>query len=150
MNREIPNKFAWFWERLDRYLVGQDLKQTRQRKQIIQAFLELSDHTDAESLFRRIRRDYKDIGLATIYRTLNLLKAANLVVQHNFADGRAVFELLVPDEHHDHLVCTKCNKVVEFENKRIEELQTEVAQQFGFVLTDHRLDLFGYCGDCRD
>ncbi len=143
-------KNRWFWDRLDRYLATQELKQTQQRKLIIQNFLDVGGHTDAEALYRRMRKDHKNIGLATIYRTLNLLKAANLAVQHSFADGRAVFEPLVPDEHHDHLVCMKCHKVVEFKNEKIEMLQTEVAQRFGFNLVDHRLDLFGYCATCQD
>jgi Fur family ferric uptake transcriptional regulator len=149
-NQESDGKHRWFWDRLDRYLATQELKQTRQRRLIVQNFLETGGHTDAEGLYRRMRREHKNIGLATIYRTLNLLKSANLAVQHSFADGRAVFEPLLPDEHHDHLVCMNCHKVVEFKNDRIEQLQKDVAQGFGFTLVDHRLDLFGLCTPCQN
>ena len=142
-------KEEWYFERLERYLLGQDLKQTRQRRLIVKCFLNFSDHIDAESLHRRLQKDHKSIGLATIYRTLNLLKSANLAVQHSCADGRAVFEPLLPDEHHDHLICLECNLVVEFTNDTIEKLQEQEAKEHGFVLREHRLDLFGYCKNCQ-
>jgi Fur family transcriptional regulator, ferric uptake regulator len=147
---EIKEKEKWYLERLDRYLVSQDLKQTRQRRLVVKYFLNSSNHTDAESLYRRLQKDDKNVGLATIYRTLNLLKTAHLAVQHNFSDGRAVFEPLLPNEHHDHLICLNCNVIVEFINDTIEKLQVQEAEDHGFVLQEHRLDLFGYCKDCKD
>ena len=140
--------FAWFWLGLDEYLLCHQLKQTKQRKVIVSFFLKLARHVDAEDLYHKVRAEGHSIGLATIYRTLNLLKDAGLVEQHSFADGRAIFEIAPPGSHHDHLVCLKCGKIEEFENAAIEELQEKIALERGFVLTSHRLALYGHCSSC--
>lgn len=140
--------FSWFWTRLDRYLAEHELKQTKQRKQIIESLILCREHIDAESLHNRVRIEDPNIGLATIYRTLNMLKSAGLISEHAFADGKAVYEIDVPDMHHDHLVCIECHQVIEFENAEIEKLQEKIAGHHGFKLTSHRLDLFGLCSPC--
>ena len=142
-------ELQWFWDGLDAYLSRNQLKQTKQRRVIVNHFLNLHSHVDAEDLYDSVRREGHHIGLATIYRTLNLLRDAGLVEQSSFADGRAVFELLPPGSHHDHLVCIDCGKIVEFEHPGIEALQRKVALEWGFDLTSHRLDLYGRCSDCR-
>jgi Fur family ferric uptake transcriptional regulator len=139
--------FAWFYEGLDLYLDQMGLKQTQQRRLIIQHFLDLNTHVDAEELHRRVNAEGHDIGLATIYRTLNLLTEAGLVDQKSFQDGRSVFEISHPDSHHDHLICTECRQVVEFEDQEIEDLQEKIATKYGMRLRTHRLDLFGQCLD---
>lgn len=139
--------FTWFWESLDQYLADHNLKQTSQRRIIVEHFLRINAHVDAEELHRRIRQEGHDIGLATIYRTLNLLKDVGIVEQQSFQDGRHVFEVASPDSHHDHLICTECGNVVEFEDHEIEALQEKIAQKFQMVLKSHRLDLFGACKD---
>ncbi len=138
----------WFWTGLDEYLAKHNLKQTKQRKLIVEFFLSMKNHVDAEELYELARKKGTNIGLATIYRTLNLLKDAGLVDQSSFVNGRAVYEILEPGTHHDHLVCTKCGKVIEFSNDKIEELQIEVARTHGFRLSSHRLDLYGTCASC--
>lgn len=138
--------FKWFWEELDRYLAAKGLKQTKQRRIIVDQFLKLNTHVDAEVLYGRIRNAGHDFGLATIYRTLNLLTEAGLAEQKSFTDGRSVFEVNLPDQHHDHLICLDCGHVLEFENQEIEDLQQKVASKYGFELKSHRLDLYGRCG----
>ena len=137
--------FSWFWEALDQYLEAHSLKQTNQRKVIVEHFLRINAHVDAEELHRRIREEGHDIGLATIYRTLNLLKDIGIVEQQSFNDGRNVFEVLSPNSHHDHLICTECGKVIEFEDAEIEALQEKIAAKYQMKLKTHRLDLFGTC-----
>lgn len=145
----MSNDFKWFWDRLDDYLKAHDLKQTTQRNTIVQNFLAMPKHVDIESLHDSLKSAGENIGLATIYRTMNLLKSAGLVNQHNFSENKAVFEVLYPHKHHDHLVCLICGKVQEFNNQQIEILQNTVAENLGFRLLDHRLDLFGYCAECQ-
>jgi len=135
----------WFWEELNNYVNKQNLKQSKQRNAIIELFLEIDDHVSAEDLHAHARDHQLNTGLATIYRTLNLLKDAKLVEQKQFADGKAVFEIIQPNSHHDHLICTTCDRVIEFENSEIERIQEEIAKKYGLRLTDHRLDLFGEC-----
>lgn len=146
-----PNtdKYEWFWSAFDCYLCQNKLKQTNQRRVIINEFLSETGHVDAEEVHSKLRKAGHSIGLATIYRTLNMLKDAKLIEQHSFADGRAVFEIVHPDEHHDHLVCLSCQRIDEFENNEIEELQVMIANQHGYTLRSHRLELYGICPTCQ-
>lgn len=140
-----PNPEKWFWDVLDDYLAKQALKQTRQRKIVVEEFLRVDRHVDAEALHGIVRRKDPKVGLATVYRTLNLLREAGLADQKSFRDGRSVFEIHRPDNHHDHFICLDCGQVKEFENETIEQLQKKVAEELGFRLTGHRLDLYGKC-----
>ncbi len=143
---ETPG-FAWFWEGLDQYLERMGLKQTQQRRVIVHHFLSIDSHVDADELHRQVNAEGHDVGLATIYRTLNLLTEAGLIEQKSFQDGRSVFEVAHPDSHHDHLICVECRNVVEFEDHEIEALQEAIAEKYGMELKTHRLDLFGRCLD---
>jgi Fur family ferric uptake transcriptional regulator len=138
-------KNQWFWDRFDQYLKAKDLKQTRQRKLIVEELLLLNEHVDADRLYQIMAVKDAGIGLATVYRTLTMLKEAGLVEEQKFTDGRALYEILDPDSHHDHLVCIECGKIVEFEDTTIERLQEEIAEKHGFQLISHRLDLYGRC-----
>lgn len=142
-----PSDKKWFWQELDKYLERENLKQSKQRNAIIRHFLDLDEHVSVEDLHLYIRSQNENTGLATVYRALNLLKEAGLVEQKQFIDGKSVYEVHIPHSHHDHLVCTICDRVIEFENEEIEKLQQKVAESFGFRLDSHRLDLFGECLD---
>lgn len=136
----------WFLDGLEAYLARHQLKQTKQRKEIVAQFLQLGGHIEAEDLYASLKRSKgQGIGLATVYRTLNLLKDAGLVVQSSFVEGKAVFERVKPGQHHDHLLCIDCGKIVEFEQPEIEKLQQEIAQKHGFQLMFHKLELYGKC-----
>jgi len=90
----------------------------------------------------------EEIGLATVYRVLSQFESAGLVIRHHFEEGRSVFELDNGD-HHDHLVCVKCEKVLEFVDSVIEERQMKVAKEHDFQITDHSLYIYGICSNCR-
>lgn len=139
----------WFWSVLNSYLSKEGLKQTKQRLAVVEQFLKVRSHVDVESIHATLRKKGMNIGLATIYRTLNMLKDAGLVHQHFFSDGRAVFEIASPDTHHDHLVCTVCGQIDEFENDAIEQIQQQIAAEMGYVLESHRLELYGRCKTCQ-
>ena len=89
------------------------------------------------------------IGYATVYRTLKLLKECGLAYERHFGDGVSRYEVAWDDEHHDHLICIDCGKIVEFEDEGIEKLQHDVAAKHGFTLVRHRLELYGMCPDCQ-
>ena len=89
------------------------------------------------------------IGAATVYRTMKILSEADLASARHFDDGQTRYEPALDRHHHDHLICTSCHRIVEFENERIEALQDEVAAQHGFEVTRHKLELYGLCRDCR-
>ncbi len=140
-----PDQHRWFWTALDDYLLRKNLKQTRQRKLIVELFINMKNHLSAEELHEAARRDGHNIGLATIYRTLNLLADAGLAEQKQFGEGRFVYEVSTPGEHHDHIICLDCGAVIEFENEEIERLQEKMAAAHDFKLASHRLDMYGHC-----
>jgi Fur family ferric uptake transcriptional regulator len=125
------------------------LKITHPRVKILQ-ILESSSihHLSAEDLYRQLIQRGEEIGIATVYRVLTQFEAAGLVVRHNFEGGHSVFEM-APTEHHDHIVCVKCGRVEEFADSAIEQRQREIADEIGFELTDHNLNLYGLCPDCK-
>lgn len=105
-------------------------------------------HLSAEDVYKALLEKKEEIGLATVYRVLTQFETAGLVVRHNFEGGHSVFEV-ASDVHHDHIVCVKCGRVEEFADPEIEERQIQVAIAMGFELTDHDLNLFGLCPDCK-
>ena len=96
---------------------------------------------------KRLLDTGEEIGLATVYRVLTQFEDAELVIRHNFEGGRSVFELN-DGHHHDHLVCVKCSKVIEFYNEGIEKLQDKVAEEHNFKLQEHSLVMYGMCESC--
>ena len=105
-------------------------------------------HLSAEDVYKALLTNGEEIGVATVYRVLTQFETAGLVVRHNFEGGRSVFEI-APSEHHDHLVCIKCGTVEEFRDEEIEERQEIVAKKLGYKLTEHNLNLYGYCPNCQ-
>lgn len=131
------------------YLLAQGLKSTSQRELILEEFLRASSHLSTEELYLRLRKKQTRIGYATVHRALKLFSECGIAEQRHFGDGQARYEACARDEHHDHLICVDCGKIVEFEDPRIENLQDEVAGLHGFVIERHRLELYGHCQDCR-
>ena len=133
----------------DEFLAGRGLRLTDQRRQIARVFFESDGHHSAEDIYHRVQQQLPGIGTATVYRTMKLLNEAGLATGLNLGDGLARYESPSRKGHHDHLVCRRCGEIVEFANDQIEELQEKVAKTYGFVVTDHRLELYGLCGGCR-
>ena len=98
-------------------------------------------HVSAEDVYKALLDAGEDVGLATVYRVLTQFEGAGLVIRHHFDSGHSVFEL-DHGEHHDHMVCVKTGKVIEFENEDIEKLQKEIAERHGYELQDHSLVLY--------
>jgi Fur family ferric uptake transcriptional regulator len=133
---------------LGSYLEEHKLKNTKQREAILDVFLQAAAHLTSDELFQRVRDAHPNIGYTTVYRTMKLLCDAGIATEHHFDDGITRFE--IAHEHHDHLVCTRCGKIIEFESQRIEETQSQIAADHGFHLLRHRLELYGHCKDCRE
>lgn len=106
-----------------------------------------SHHLSAEDVYRILKEANEDVGLATVYRVLTQFESAGLVTRHNFEGGFSVFELN-QGEHHDHLVCVKCGHVEEFIDELIEQRQREIAENAGYQMTDHSLNIYGICKNC--
>ena len=118
------------------------IKLTHQRRVIAKVLSKSDDHPDANLVFKRSSKIDSNISMATVYRTMKLFEDTNIVVVRDFGDGRSRYEIY-SNEHHDHLIDTESGEVIEFVNDEIEELQHKVAKKLGYVLTGHRLELYG-------
>ncbi len=106
------------------------------------------NHYSAEDVFSELRESGHEIGLATVYRVLSQFEQAGILVKHHFESGQAVFELET-GQHHDHLICMNCDKIVEFYDADLESKQKQIANEHGFELEEHNVVLYGICSDCR-
>lgn len=131
---------------LARYMAERGLKSTRQRSLVLSVFFQAGGHLNVEELLARIREVDPKVSAATVYRTMKLLTESGIAHARHFGDGQTRFE--IASDHHDHLICTACGKIVEFEDERIEALQLEVARRHGFAVTDHKMELYGRCSAC--
>ena len=121
------------------------LKATQPRLKILSILEQNRErHMSAEDVYRALMAAGDDLGLATIYRVLTQFELAGLVIRHHFAEGYAVFEL-DSGEHHDHIVCIDCGKVIEFIDNTIERRQIKIAKEHGYRLADHSLVLHAHC-----
>jgi len=134
---------------LEEYISVNNLKITKQRRTVLKIFLESKDHVSVEELYNEVLKTEPKIGLATVYRTLALLTKSGLALEMDFGDGQKRYESSYRSLHHDHMVCTECGKILEFNQPLIEKYQEEVAKQKNFKITSHKLDLFGLCQDCK-
>lgn len=130
------------------FIAREGLKSTRQRDIILDFFLSSKRHMSVEELYRKLRTRHPGIGYATVCRTLKLFAQSGIAHEMRIGDGQTRYEHLVKGEHHDHLVCTGCGTIAEFENKTIEDLQKDVAKSHGFIIHSHKLELYGLCAKC--
>jgi Fur family transcriptional regulator, ferric uptake regulator len=137
MNEKLMNA-----SNLEQLCLEKGLKMTEQRRVIARVLSDAMDHPDVEQVYVRASAIDTNISIATVYRTLRLFEESNILQKHDFGDGRARYEEL-PQEHHDHLIDVETGEVIEFQNHDIERLQKLVAEQLGYALVDHRLELFG-------
>jgi len=135
--------------RLQSYMVKKGLRSTAQRRLIVDTFFESASHLSIEDLLNEVRARDKGIGYATVYRTLKLLAECGVASERRFGDGLSRYELADDaSAHHDHLICTACGKIVEFEEPRIEALQDEIAERYGFHVASHKHEMYGTCREC--
>jgi Fur family ferric uptake transcriptional regulator len=142
--RSADERFTRFKD----YLRTQRLKSTAQRDTIVRAFLDSQRHISVEELYTEVRRRHPHIGYATVYRTMKLLTECGVAAERHFRDGEARYES-AEKRHHDHMICERCETIVEFEEPRIEELQSQTARRLGFQFTGHKMELYGLCRACR-
>lgn len=121
---------------------------TPQRARVAEVFFAMGGHPGVEDLVAEVRKRHPGIGPATVYRTMRLLCDSGLVGMREFGEGFARYEALVPEGHHEHLICTGCGRIIEFDEEAIEALQERVTRRYGFEMHHHRLDIWGLCRDC--
>lgn len=124
------------------------LKRTSQRDLILEVFLRTEEHLSSEDLYNLVKKEDPSIGQTTVYRTLKLLTEAGLAREVRFGDGRTHYEHNYNHEHHDHMICVECGKIIEFFSPPLEAIQDEMAEKHGFEMTSHSLRMWGYCKEC--
>lgn len=118
------------------------LKATLPRIRILEVLEQhKEDHLSAEDIYKELIKAGEDVGLATVYRVLTQFESAGMIMRHNFEEGRAIYEIM-PDDHHDHMVCLESGKVIEFHDEMIEKRQEEIAKAHGYELVDHSMVLY--------
>jgi Fur family ferric uptake transcriptional regulator len=127
--------------RIERLCIEKGLKMTEQRRVIARVLSDAADHPDVEQVHKRASAVDSKISIATVYRTVRLFEEANILEKHDFGDGRSRYEE-IPESHHDHLIDIESGKVIEFRNEQIEALQRTVAEQLGYRIVDHRLEIY--------
>ena len=130
------------------YLKSKGLKFTPERQVILKGVFSLHRHFDAEELYEGLRKQGGHLSRATIYRTIPLLVESGLIKETLRCQGRVSYEHIFGHGHHDHMVCMKCGRVIEFREERIERLQEVICKKYGFRSVEHRLGIKGYCRAC--
>ena len=121
---------------------------TPQREAVIKILLENpNQHLAAEDIYAMVRKAHPEIGMATVYRTLDLLSSEKIINQLNFEEGYSRYEL-ESQAHHHHLICLKCGKITEFNDGLLEQVEEEIAKQHDFQIVGHLLKFYGYCPTC--
>ncbi len=129
--------------------VGAAVRDTRQRRAIVELLDAVEEFRSAQELHEELRRRSENIGLTTVYRTLQTLAAAGQVDMVRTDTGESVYRRCAATHHHHHLVCRECGSAVEVSGREVEAWAAEVAAAYGFTNVNHTIELFGTCGDCR-
>jgi Fur family ferric uptake transcriptional regulator len=124
------------------------LKATRQREEVLNIFLNSSGHKSLAQIYSQVAKTNPKISFITVYRTLKLLTRLGFASQRKFGDGETRYEPTSEGNHHDHLICLECGKIIEFENPQLEALQDGIAQLHRFKTSHHRMEIYGRCEEC--
>jgi Fur family transcriptional regulator, peroxide stress response regulator len=126
-----------------------DFRITPQRLAVLRILAAGEDHPTAEQIFEKVKTEFPTTSLATIYKTIALLKGLNEVLELGFADGSNRYDGNKPFPH-PHVICTKCRKIMDPELMSLDELKDEISKKTGFRIQHHRLDFFGVCQECQE
>ena len=137
---EIKNNFI-------KYLKDNGHRITNERLLILESALSMRDHFDADELYFKMKQDYIRASRATVYKTLELMSECSILTKHNFKGERARYETMSGRNNHYHIICISCNRIVEFEDSRIEKLQEKICKEQNLRLVDHTLQVFAVCND---
>jgi len=122
---------------------------SKQREQILDIFLRTEQHPTINDLYDLVKKKYPRIGLATVYRTMEVISDAGLARKVDFGGGEKCYEHKYKHQHHDHLVCLQCGRIIEVMSPGIEKLQERLAKRHKFSAVRHRMEIFGFCSSCN-
>ncbi|QDF27752.1 Fur family transcriptional regulator [Halarcobacter anaerophilus] len=142
-------KFDIFMKNFRTQISKLGFKNTIQKDYILKILFFSKKHLSAEEITKEIQKEFNlDIGIATVYRGLSFFEQMGIINSLDIGDGIKRFEFKVDKTHHDHLVCIKCNKIIEFNDDFIELNQIKIAEKNGFILKDHIMTIYGICTEC--
>jgi len=130
------------------FVRSRNLRWTYQRQVVLKVLLKMRGHFKLKTLQSAVREVDRSIGIATLYRTINLLIQSGLLNEITSLDGKKIYEHSF--KHHDHMVCNQCGVILEFEHPLIEKLQSQVCRDYDFTLLSHQMVLYGQCAQCRN
>ncbi|MGG7164407.1 Fur family transcriptional regulator [Clostridium ihumii] len=140
-------------EELKDELKEKGYKLTPQRRAILNGIINSEgEHLTAEELYDLVKADCPEIGLATVYRTVQLLEELGVICRLDLDDGISRYELSQGDDNHNHhhLICTKCNKVIEVQGDLLEEIEKVIEEKYKFKIENHSLKFYGFCDECNE
>ena len=139
-----PFRAAW-----QAFVVEKGLNASKTRDAVVESFLGTKEHVTLQTLHEVARARQAGVGFATVYRTMKLLEEAGLAHARHFGDAKeTLYEVAAGRSHHDHLICERCGRIVEFVDADVETLQDDIARRHGFTLSRHRHELYGVCPAC--
>ncbi|GGD34363.1 ferric uptake regulation protein [Malaciobacter pacificus] len=147
----VDNKmdFDRFLKNFKKHISNLKLKNSLQKDYILKALYFEDEHLNAEEITAKVKNDYNiDIGIATVYRALKFFEDINIITSLDIGDGAKKYELNL-STHHDHMICTNCHKIIEFNDDFIEDSQVRIAKENGFLLKDHTMIIYGICEECQ-
>lgn len=128
---------------IEKKCLEKGVKMTENRRLVAQILSDSDDHPDVEEVYKRCIEASPNIGIATVYRALKVFEEFNVIAKHDFRhEGKARYEKIDEDDHHDHLIDISNDEVHEFYSEELEQLKEKIAKDMGFELVDHRLDLY--------
>ena len=148
-HHHAPPNLEHFRHLLHQHMLKKGLRSTDQRRLIVETFFGAPNHVSIEELLAQVRARDPKVGYATVYRTLKLLAECGVAFERRFGDGLTRYELADEASHHDHLICVECDKILEFEEERIELIQDEIANKYGYILKSHKHEMYGVCPECQ-
>lgn len=131
------------------FLKKNQLKVTPERLLILRELFNVKNHFDADEFFLHFKKNKLSVSRATVYRTLELLEKSGIIKKYMMGESHARYELMWNQQHHDHIICVKCGKIIEFFDEKIEQRQEEIAKKYNVHLIKHSLQLWGICEDCQ-
>jgi Fur family ferric uptake transcriptional regulator len=137
-------------KRFQIFMAERGLKSTRERKEIVDAILSITGHFDSDELFKSLRAKGSKVSRASVYRTIPLLIESGFIEEVEHVDKHAHYERVIGTPHHDHMICTKCGRVIEFFSPTLEMLQDEICAKERFHKVRHRLEILGICTTCHE